>query len=57
MTVATQRRRPGQRPALPGPAPRRRGVTTRVPPVIWVFLLVPLLVELGWVFWPALNSF
>ena len=25
--------------------------------MIWVFLLVPLLVELGWVFWPAFNSF
>nr|WP_298323727.1 sugar ABC transporter permease [Haloactinopolyspora sp.] len=29
----------------------------RVPPLVWVFLLVPLAVELAWVFWPALNSF
>lgn len=38
---------------------RRRGssVSRRVPPVVWVFLLVPLAVELFWVFWPALNSF
>ncbi|SEQ72505.1 carbohydrate ABC transporter permease [Microlunatus flavus] len=45
-----------------GPPPRRgllarRGVTSRVPPVIWVLLLVPLAVELFWVFWPAFNSF
>lgn len=39
----------------------RRGrppaVQRRVPPVVWLFLLVPLAVELFWVFWPALNSF
>ncbi|GLY98865.1 sugar ABC transporter permease [Actinoplanes sp. NBRC 103695] len=29
----------------------------RVPPVVWVFLAVPAAVELGMVFWPALNSF
>jgi multiple sugar transport system permease protein len=35
----------------------RRSVTRRVPLVVWVLLLVPLLVELAWVFWPAFNSF
>lgn len=29
----------------------------RVSPVIWVFLLIPLALELSFVFWPALNSF
>lgn len=28
-----------------------------VPGVVWAFLLIPLAVEIGWVFWPALNSF
>ncbi|MGH3585930.1 MAG: carbohydrate ABC transporter permease [Pseudonocardia sp.] len=31
--------------------------TRRVPPLVWLFLLVPLGVELFWVFWPAMNSF
>ena len=35
----------------------RRGPLSRVPAVVWVFLAVPLAVELFWVFWPALNSF
>ena len=35
----------------------RRSVTRRVPLMVWVLLLVPLLVELAWVFWPAFNSF
>lgn len=29
----------------------------RVPPLIWIFLLVPVAFEVFWVFWPALNSF
>lgn len=41
-----------------GPPPRRRkGVLSRVPLLVWVFLTVPLAVELFWVFWPAINSF
>lgn len=50
-------------PTDEGPDPRRRGrfarrgVTSRVPPIIWLLLLVPLAVELFWVFWPAFNSF
>ncbi|GAA3618515.1 carbohydrate ABC transporter permease [Microlunatus ginsengisoli] len=36
---------------------RRRPVTARVPPVVWLLLLVPLAIELFWVFWPAFNSF
>ncbi len=35
----------------------RRPVTRRVPPVVWLLLLVPLIVEMFWVFWPAFNSF
>lgn len=35
----------------------RRPVTSRVPPVVWLLLLVPLAIEMFWVFWPALNSF
>jgi len=38
--------------------PRRRAAGGRaVPKVVWLFLLVPLVVEVGMVFWPALNSF
>lgn len=40
-----------------GAGTRRRSVTRRVPPVIWVLLLVPVVIELAWVFWPAFNSF
>lgn len=36
---------------------RRRSPTRRVPAIVWVFLAVPLAVELFWVFWPAINSF
>lgn len=36
---------------------RRRGPMNRVPPVVWLFLAIPLAVELFWVFWPAFNSF
>jgi ABC-type sugar transport system permease subunit len=36
---------------------RRRPVSARVPPVVWMLLLVPLAVEMFWVFWPAFNSF
>ena len=28
-----------------------------MPPVVWLLLLVPLIVEMFWVFWPAFNSF
>lgn len=40
----------------PVPSARRRRLT-RVPPVIWAFLLLPLAFEVALVFWPALNSF
>jgi len=49
---------PGRAPSRSGgrvPA-RGRGLR-RVPPVIWGFLLIPLLLELAFVFWPAINSF
>ncbi|MGC0143950.1 carbohydrate ABC transporter permease [Pseudactinotalea sp. Z1732] len=28
----------------------------RVPPLVWIFLLLPVAFEIFWVFWPALNS-
>jgi multiple sugar transport system permease protein len=39
------------------PVQRRRAGPRKVPVVVWVFLAVPAAVELGMVFWPALNSF
>ncbi len=36
---------------------RRRPASARVPPVVWGLLLVPLAIEMFWVFWPAFNSF
>jgi multiple sugar transport system permease protein len=38
-------------------APNRRARLRSVPPVVWLFLLIPAVVEVGMVFWPALNSF
>jgi ABC-type sugar transport system permease subunit len=38
-------------------APPRQRRRRRVPPLVWAFLLLPLAVELFWVFWPAMNSF
>lgn len=35
----------------------RRPGRRRVPTAVWVFLLVPAVIELGLVFWPAINSF
>ena len=37
-------------------APSRRSRFRSVPPVVWLFLLIPAVVEVGMVFWPALNS-
>jgi multiple sugar transport system permease protein len=42
--------------ALPFAAARRKR-STRVPPLVLAFLLVPLLVEGFWVFWPAVQGF
>lgn len=45
-------------PTTTAPAPRRRsGAAKGVPRIVWFFLLIPLAVELAWVFWPAINSF
>ena len=50
-------------PSLDRPDPvvgsvrRHRGRVARVPGVVWFFLLIPLMVEVAWVFWPAVNSF
>ncbi|WP_329459739.1 carbohydrate ABC transporter permease [Streptomyces sp. NBC_01497] len=38
-------------------APGRRRGATRVPPVVLAFVLVPLLAEAFWVFWPAIQGF
>ena len=53
-SLGTARRIPTGKPARNGGA--RRGLA-RVPAIVWFFLLIPLAVELGWVFWPAINSF
>jgi multiple sugar transport system permease protein len=39
------------------PATRRRRSVRRVPPVLLLFVLVPVAVEGFWVFWPALQGF
>lgn len=44
-------------PAQRGPAARWWAAVRRVPAVVWLFLLLPVVVEAFWVFWPALNSF
>lgn len=56
MTVM-QRAPAARGPTAPAGGRRRRGRRTRVPAVVWLFLLLPLAVEGFWVFWPALNSF
>lgn len=43
--------------ARPPLGARLRSGARRVPLLVWLFLLVPLAVELFWVFWPAANSF
>jgi len=47
-------REPDDRPPV---GRRRRRLSRRVPPVVWLLLLIPFLVETGWVFYPAFNSF
>ncbi|RFU82639.1 sugar ABC transporter permease [Streptomyces triticagri] len=48
-------------PPVPASRPprtrRRRGAATRVHPVVVTFVLLPLLIEGFWVFWPALQGF
>jgi multiple sugar transport system permease protein/raffinose/stachyose/melibiose transport system permease protein len=39
-----------------GPRPARRPPRRRVPPVLLLFVLLPLLVEGFWVFWPAIQG-
>lgn len=40
-----------------GTRTRRARGALRVPPVVWLFLIIPVAVEVFWVFWPAFNSF
>ncbi|ASQ97464.1 carbohydrate ABC transporter permease [Streptomyces violaceusniger] len=44
-------------PAPPPPRGRRARGPRRTPPLVLAFLLVPLLAEAVWVFWPALQGF
>ncbi|MGW1005878.1 carbohydrate ABC transporter permease [Streptomyces sp. NPDC002520] len=44
-------------PAPPPPRGGRARGPRRTPPMVLVFLLVPLLAEAVWVFWPALQGF
>ncbi|MGW5444115.1 carbohydrate ABC transporter permease [Streptomyces asiaticus] len=44
-------------PAAPRPRGRRARGIRRTPPLVLAFLLVPLLAESLWVFWPALQGF
>ncbi|GAA1673883.1 carbohydrate ABC transporter permease [Streptomyces yatensis] len=44
-------------PAPPPPHGRRARGPGRTPPLVLAFLLVPLLAEAVWVFWPALQGF
>jgi multiple sugar transport system permease protein len=55
--TAVQQAPAGARGGAPPGGGRRRPLSHRVPPLIWLFLLLPLAVELFWVFWPAMNSF
>lgn len=62
--AAAVERPPAPSPGTPPVPPARPLVRsgkgrriTRVPGVVWLFLLIPLAVELAWVFWPAINSF
>lgn len=48
---------PAAAPARPSRAGQAVRALRRVPLLVWVFLLIPLVVELFWVFWPAANSF
>ena len=43
--------------AVAAPPRKRRARLRGVPKVVWIFLLIPAAVEVGMVFWPAVNSF
>src|SRR5262245_44742560 len=43
--------------SVAAPPRRRRAGLRAVPKVVWLFLLIPAAVEVGMVFWPAVNSF
>lgn len=57
MTAATRAGAVDLPPATARRRTRRGSVLRRIPPAVWVFLAIPLAMELGWVFWPAMNSF
>jgi multiple sugar transport system permease protein len=43
--------------AVAAPPRKPRARLRGVPKVVWIFLLIPAAVEVGMVFWPAVNSF
>lgn len=55
MAVLTAPRKETRKQTAGRPPARKRA--TRVPPVVLAFVLVPLLAEAFWVFWPALQGF
>ncbi|GAA2939746.1 MULTISPECIES: carbohydrate ABC transporter permease [Streptomyces] len=55
MAVLTAPRKERREHTTGRPPARRRA--TRVPPLVLAFVLVPLLAEAFWVFWPALQGF
>src|SRR5690606_4837015 len=42
---------------VPARRTRKGRGALRVPPIVWLFLIIPVAVEVFWVFWPAFNSF
>ncbi|WP_433920102.1 sugar ABC transporter permease [Streptomyces canus] len=54
MAVLTPTRKP---PAVTPGGGRGRGPARRTPPLVLAFVLIPLLAEALWVFWPALQGF
>ncbi|MEU0436052.1 sugar ABC transporter permease [Streptomyces sp. NPDC006290] len=57
MAVLTTVARKDPAPTPTPPRGRRAGGPRRTPPLVLAFVLVPLLAEALWVFWPALQGF
>ncbi len=56
MAVLTPTKSTSPAPSPPGGG-QRRGAARRTPPLVLAFVMVPLLAEALWVFWPALQGF